>query len=158
MQLSSLHQFMNSFCYMQSLLKNTPKNLLKSTFNFDLLNVIVDEFQCCSYIPSSFFLLTRKFFIRVMSFLKCEVKFSETWLFGHLYNPFPCLIRHWFPCPFRRFTMCFTLFNPTLCQFQHKISLPVHVGLNGFHCNTYRKLLLCWVSALTVGIVVNKQW
>ena len=113
MQLSSLHQFMSSFCYMQSLLKNTPKNLLKSTFNFDLLNVIVDEFQCCSYIPSSFFLLTRKFFIRVMSFLKCEVKYSKTWLFGHLCYPFPCLIRHWFPCPFDNFQCVLN------CEIQH---------------------------------------
>ena len=35
--------------------------------------------------------------------------YSKTGLIWHLCNPFPCVIRHWFSCPFDNFSVCFTL-------------------------------------------------
>ena len=42
----------------------------------------------------------------------------------------PCVIRHCFLTTFLSSTLC----NPTPCLFRHKIPLPVHVGLDRFHC------------------------
>ena len=52
----------------------------------------------------------------------------------------PCVIRslcyliYSFSCPFDCFPMCFTMCNSTSCLFRHKMSLPVHVVLDRFHC------------------------
>ena len=45
------------------------------------------------------------------------------------------MLSDWFSYPFGH-SLCLTLCNQAPCLFWHKISLPVHVRLNRFYCNT----------------------
>ena len=60
--------------------------------------------------------------------------------------------------PFWQFSMCFTLCYPTLCLFQHQMSLPVHVGLDRFHCAYMYISIIYAVTGRTIEQCVVKEY
>ena len=51
---------------------------------------------------------------------------------------FPMLYPMLIVIPIRPFSVCFTLYNPTLCLFRHKISPQCMLDYRGFNVKTYR--------------------
>ena len=53
--------------------------------------------------------------------------------------------------PIWSFSMFLALCNPTPCLFRHKISLPMHVGLERFHC-------ICQANMFAKWIILTNCW
>ena len=53
--------------------------------------------------------------------------------------------------PIWSFLMFLALCNPTPCLFRHKMSLPMHVGLERFHC-------ICQANMFAKWIILTNCW
>ena len=62
--------------------------------------------------------------------------YSTTCLIQHLYYPYPCVFLHWFLCLSDHFLCVLhsVILHP-VDEFWHKISFPVHVRFDRWHCN-----------------------
>lgn len=84
----------------------------------------------------------------VSQMIKNSTLYSKTCLIRHLCNPFPCIICHWFTCPFDHF-LCFIYCVNWHLVYSVTTSLPQHVpDQTGF-------TVQCRISSMTSSFILT---